>query len=99
MLCLFGKPCPPISTTRSKRRCHRDVYQKKKKQQVQLNLHSNSDLIRKGLETYHKGKHLLLVSKYLCKQGQVPEGQEDFLWEYTFIKVNDDCKTGIIEFN
>ena len=71
----------------------------KKKQHAQLNLHSNSDLIRKGLETYHKGKHLLLVSKYLCKQGQVPEGQEDFLWEYTFIKVNDDCKTGIIEFN
>ncbi|KAL7541905.1 hypothetical protein ACHAXR_011364, partial [Thalassiosira sp. AJA248-18] len=53
----------------------------------------------KGLEKAHKGKCLLLASKAPHKPGQIPQGEEDFLWEYTFTKVNKDCSTVVIEFN
>ena len=58
-----------------------------------------SHLLVKGLEKAHKDNRILLSSKDLYKSGCVPDGEEDYLFQYIFTQVNDDCETGVIKFD
>ena len=50
------------------------------------------------MEKAYKGKRILLASMAIHNQGEVPAGQENYLWEYIVTGVNDNCEIGVIEF-
>ena len=54
---------------------------------------------QEGLETLHGGKHILLKAEEILGAGNVPAGQEKYLYQYHIYQINEDCKTAIIEFD
>ena len=71
----------------------------KKGKQSMLNMHSTNELLKAGLQKAHEGKRILLSSRSIYKPGQIPEGEENSLWQYSVLAINDDCKTAVIEFD
>ena len=51
------------------------------------------------LTKVHVGKRLLLSSQVLYAQGQVPKGEENFLFQCSVKEINLNCTTAVIEFN
>ncbi len=72
---------------------------KKKKVQSSFNLHPTNALLLEGLREAHVGKRILLRSKALFKTNQIPEGKENYLWQYHIYEVNGDGKTAETEFD
>ncbi len=68
----------------------------KKKKQRQSTLFSDGDEVLRGLNKAHKGKRLLIPAKVLYF-ARVPFGQEDYLFQYSFLSVNKDHKTLVIQ--
>ena len=71
---------------------------KKKTQLQQSTLFSDGDEVPRGLNKTHKGKHLLIPAKVLYS-GQVPFGQEDYLFQYSVRSVNKEHKTLAIQYD
>ncbi len=69
------------------------------KVQSPFNLHLTTFLLLEGLRKAHIGKHILLRSKALFKTNRIPEGEENYLWQYHIYKVDGDGKTSETEFD
>ena len=83
---------PNTPTTATKKK-------KTKKVQRPFNLHPTTALLLEGLRKAHTGKRILLTSKALFKTNRIPEGEENYLWQYHIYEVNGDGKTAEIEFD
>jgi hypothetical protein len=70
----------------------------KKKKQHQSTLFSDGNEVLRGLFKAHKGKGLLIPAK-VSYSGQVPFGQEDYLFQYSVRSVNKDHKTLVIQYD
>ena len=42
---------------------------------------------------------VLKAYKLYSGNGKIPEGEEDYLFQYSVVKVNPDCRTAVVEFN
>ena len=51
------------------------------------------------METLHGGQHILLKAEEIWAAGNVPAGQEKYLYQYHIYQINKDCKTAIIKFD
>ena len=72
---------------------------KKKRKQGKFNLWADKSMVKKGLETLHGGQSILLKAEDIWGAGNVPAGQEKYLYQYHIYQINEDCKTAIIEFD
>jgi hypothetical protein len=70
----------------------------KKKKQHQSILFSDRDEVLRGLNKAHKEKHLLFPAKVLYS-GRVLFGQEDHLFQYSVLSVNNGQKTLVIQYD
>jgi hypothetical protein len=69
-----------------------------KKKQHQFTLFSDRDEVLRGLNKAHRGKHLLIPAKVLYFD-RVPFGQEDYLFQYSVLSVNNDHKRLVIQYD
>ena len=56
-------------------------------------------MLKKGLETLHASQRILLKAGEIWGAGNVPAGQEKYLYQYHIYQINKDCKTAIIKFD
>ena len=90
---------PPSSRRRPASATATSQCQPKKTKQGPFNLQRTTELIKKGLEVNHDGKRLLLAASGLYRYDQVPEGEENYFFQYHIHLINEDCNTAIIEFD
>ena len=70
---------------------------KKKKQRT---LFHDNETILSGLRAKYKGQRVLLKSVAIWKHARyIPDGEEDYLYQYHIEDINSDCKTATIEFD
>ena len=72
---------------------------KKKSNQGKFNLWADKYMLNKGLETLHGGQRILLKAEEIWGAGNVPAGQEKYLYQYHIYQINEDYKTAIIKFD
>lgn len=60
---------------------------------------NNDKAVRDGLTQTHKGKRVLIQASRMYRNDPIPEGEEEYLFDYSIVSVNDDCKTAVIQFN
>ena len=72
---------------------------KKKRKQGKFNLWADKYMLKKGLETLHGGQSILLKAGKIWGAGNVPSGQEKYLYQYHIHQINEYFKTAIIEFD
>ena len=62
-------------------------------------MQGSNELLKAGLQKAHEGKRLLLSSRSIYQPGEILEGEENSLWQYSVVSINDNCKTAVIEFD
>jgi hypothetical protein len=46
----------------------------------------------------YKGRRILLRAQDIYGRGKVPEGEEDYLFQYIIDSINEDCKTAVLKY-
>ena len=72
---------------------------KKKSKRGKFNLWADKSMLKKVLETLHGGQRILLKAEEIWGAGNVPAGQEKYMYQYHIYQTNEDGKTVIIEFD
>ena len=72
---------------------------KRKSKQGKFKFLFDKSMLKKGLDTLHRGQHILLKAEEIWGCGNIPACQEKYLYQNHINQINEDCKTAIIGLN
>jgi hypothetical protein len=70
-----------------------------KQQSSLLSYKNNKQQVNEVMSRSYVGKRILLTSISLYGRANVPDGEEDLLFQYHIAKINDDNTTAVIEYD